>query len=183
MNSLLYTCSLLLILFGGTAGHSTKKHAAPQHEQNQTPKIKVSGSITQSGCYWGGVVPSPEMLKQIETPHPYPHLTLFVKEGSSNTPAQPVYQSFQTDDSGKFELLLPAEKSWIIVEDWQCKPITYPSEAYYINVDKACIQAHYAKPLIYIKASTMNVQLEPVNIAHPCPSNVPCMQYIGPTPP
>jgi hypothetical protein len=143
----------------------------------------VEGKITQSFCYWGGVAPSPEMLKQLETPRPYAHLVLFVKEGTANKEKTPVYLKFETDDSGHFQIQLPADKSWMILEEWQSKPLEYPSELNYVKIDYDCFQARYASALLQIKTTNQNIHLAPINIPHPCPTNVPCIQYFGPTPP
>lgn len=71
--------------------------------------VLMSGRIMAAHQYCGGIAPSPEMIRQAETPVPYRGTLDFV-----NVAKPQLRYTFSSDDSGRFSLRLPAGKYQIM---------------------------------------------------------------------
>jgi hypothetical protein len=86
---------------------------------------KLSGQITYTRSYCGGIAPKPDMVEKQNTPQPYSNRTLFIKQASDNLYQQPLFHSFTTDSNGKFSLELP-QGDYAILDEAKIK--TYDND-------------------------------------------------------
>lgn len=78
---------------------------------------KLSGQITYTKSYCGGIRPNPNTEELNKTPQPFANQTLFIKQNDTMLFKQPIFHSFATDDNGNFELQLPNGKYAVFIED------------------------------------------------------------------
>lgn len=145
----------------------------------------VSGTVTQTGSYCGGAVPSKEMLAQLSTPKPYAEKKFHVIKGDTNTPSHKIILSFTTDEQGKFSFSL-RPGTYSIIQDEQATPLNvkeYKTKT--ISADENCLKIWWAKPYYVLRVKRADITGLEFKFHHRCflPNDIPCLQYTGPYPP
>lgn len=151
------------------------------------PKIKyvVSGEVTQSLQYCGGMRPSEEMLAERKTPRPYVNKKFHIRKGNKNSLASPVLLSFTADSNGYFSIDLPAG-IYSIIQTEQVKKLDLNKyKSYHIKVDEQCLKTWWAEPYYVLEIKNENITGLKFHFENRCfiEGDVPCRRYTGPLPP
>lgn len=146
----------------------------------------ISGKVSQTFAYCGGSAPSKEMLDDLKKAQPYAGKFFYVRKGSVNTLKQRVILSFKADTNGNFSFQLPPG-IYSIIQQEQLNKINEKeyNKKGYIQTDMKCLKDWWVKPYYVLEIKDKNVTDLHFKFYHPCfvPTDIPCMQYIGPMPP
>ena len=80
----------------------------PTEEKKLTQTI--SGTITTSGSYCGGVAPSKEILQKAQAKRPVGGFMVYVKKGTKNNLLSCIVDSTRTDSNGNYSFDLKPGK-------------------------------------------------------------------------
>ena len=118
------------------------------HDANRLKSklVTVSGLVTATSTYFGGVPPSLELMKALATPKPLANFNLFIKEGIVNSEKSKIYKSIKTDDSGRFTVLLKVGQIYCFVNQEKALPFKVPPINQYTDWDIDCLKLQYATP-------------------------------------
>ncbi|MEO6304384.1 MAG: hypothetical protein ABIP51_14560 [Bacteroidia bacterium] len=154
--------------------------------QKRQITYQVSGKITTSSMYCGGVEPSPEMLEEFNKPKPYIGKTLYIRKGRTNDTKQSVVLKFTADSNGKFSFNL-APGIYSIIQREQLKKFKFKEnkKELYINADKKCLEDWWKKPYMLLTINDTEISGLNFNFHHACfiGSDIPCYSYSGEMPP
>ncbi|HNB81434.1 MAG TPA: hypothetical protein PLP34_05550 [Chitinophagaceae bacterium] len=155
----------------------------PAAEAGSKRTLLIRGQVTQTSEYCGGAMPTPEVLKSLETPQPLPDKVLYLKTGSINKSGTPVYRKIVCDSAGRFSVRIPEGRAYCIIEDWKAAPMRYPEDTEWIIWDKACFRKRYESPDFLIPKNFSRGQMININFHQPCFFHPWCGTYSGPLPP
>jgi len=161
------------------------------NSENQAEKFHVEILATTTQAYCGGVSPTEEVLKELNTPSPAPNVKLYLRKGDSNNIKNEIDYQLMTNDSGHVETSLP-EGTYSIVFENKKDLSTYndllkrygKETSYQTAIDTNCLKQFFAKPNAVIVVGDKNENAISVNRKLPCQSTkVPCSRYKGELPP
>ena len=168
----------------GTATSPVKKSTKAKTKKSPT-KYVVSGEVTESLQYCGGMRPSEEMLAERKTPRPYVNKKFHIRKGNKNSLASPVLLSFTADSNGYFSFDLPPGTYSIIQTD-QVKKLDHQKYmVQHVKVDEPCLKTWWAEPYYILEIRNENITGLKFHFEHRCflEGDVPCRRYTGPMPP
>ena len=158
--------------------------SSPTEEKKVTRKI--SGTITTSGSYCGGVAPSNEMLQDAQAKRPMSGFMVYVKKGTENKLLSCIVDSTYTDSNGNYSFDLRPGKYVLLQKEQLNKHIfeTYKSSKS-IQVDLDCMKLWWEKGLSTITVENENIDSLNFHFQKRCfiPLGIPCLRYSGPYPP
>ena len=156
----------------------------PTEEKKVTQTI--SGTITTSGSYCGGVAPSKEMLEDAQATRPMSGFMIYVKKGTENKLSSCIVDSTFTDSKGNYSFDLRPGKYVLLQKEQLNKNIfeTYKSSKS-IQVDHDCMQLWWKKGLTTITVNTEGMNNLNFHFQKRCfiPLSIPCLRYVGHYPP
>lgn len=94
--------------------------------RDSSAMYEVRGKVVSSSDYCGGIVPSPEMRKQLKTPNPFASATLYIKNASEALAQQTVITTVYTNEQGEFSVRLPAG-NYAVVTEAKTRSYNYPN--------------------------------------------------------
>ena len=148
--------------------------------------LTITGSITTSGSYCGGVAPSKEMLQDAQAERPMSGFTVYVKKGTENNLLSYIVDSTCTDSKGNYSFDLRPGKYILLQKEQLNKNIfeTYKSSKS-IQVDHDCMQLWWKKGLTSITVGNESIDSLNFHFQKRCfvPLSIPCLRYIGHYPP
>jgi hypothetical protein len=148
--------------------------------------FSVSGNITQTFAYCGGMAPSPEIMEEMNRPQVYSKKVLFVRRGNTNTLKKEIVLKFISDSLGNFSFKL-RPGIYSVIEAEQVKRLN-PSAlntGQLTQIDTACLKEWWKKPLQILEIKDKNITNLNFNFYHKCfiSGDLPCIDYVGPLPP
>jgi len=153
-------------------------------------KFKVTGQITNTQSYCGGAVPTPEKLKDMNTPKPIKGKSYFVRKGKVNSVSSPIVAELSLNEMGQYEIhlqtgtysVVSAEKKDKVFYNEMLKLYSKETE-HYTAMDKKCLDQWLQTPDFTIEVKGKDTIVNH-NFQEPCPwKKVPCANYKGPFPP
>ena len=158
--------------------------SSPSEEKKATQTI--SGTITTSGSYCGGVAPSQEMLQDAQAKRPMNGFMVYVKKGTENKLLSCIVDSTSTDSNGNYSFDLRPGKYVVLQKEQLNKHIfeTYKSSKS-MHVDLDCMQLWWEKGLTSINVGSDSIGSLNFHFQKRCftPLGIPCLRYSGPYPP
>ncbi len=149
-------------------------------------KQTISGTVTTSGSYCGGVAPSNEMLQDVQATRPMNGFMIYVKKGSENKLSSCIVDSICTDSNGNYSLDLRPGKYVLLQKEQLNKHIfeKYKSSKS-MQVDLDCMQLWWKKGLASIIVGTDRLDSLNFHFQKRCfvPLSIPCLRYTGHYPP
>lgn len=156
----------------------------PIEEKKKTHTI--SGTITTSGSYCGGVAPSEEMLQNIEAIRPMSGFMIYVKKGANNKLSSCIVDSASTDSNGNYSFDLKPGK-YVLLQKNQLNKNVFEKykQSKLMQVDVDCMQAWWEKGLMSITVGDEKITNLNFHFQKRCfiPLDTPCLRYMGPYPP
>ena len=179
MKNLLHL-SLSLMLLGCATSQETQIHTV-------SSLYTVSGTITSSSSYCGGVAPTPEQEAYYHQPKPV-SCWLYLREGSRNDLRKPIVDSVKTNEQGYCEFRLPKGEYLIISSEQRDEAFierVAASESDYLSVDKLCLKSWLDRGMFQVNVVDSNITNLDHNYHYRCfvPYALPCLDYNGPYPP
>jgi len=157
---------------------------SPGKEKKVTQTI--TGKITTSGSYCGGMAPSEEMLRNVQATRPMSGFMIYVKKGTENKLSAPILDSTYTNSNGEYSFNLPKGEYVLLQKNQLDKSIfeTYKSSKW-LQVDSECMESWWKKGLISITVENENIDSLNFHFRKRCfvPEYIPCLRYTGPYPP
>jgi hypothetical protein len=150
---------------------------------SQARIFKISGKVTRNTSYCGGPAPSEEMIREHAKHKPYPGKTFYVKQGKTNSEAEPVILSFKSDKNGNFIFELPPGIYSIIQFEQTLKPgIKNLQLKERLFVDTLCYKKWWTKPYLLLEVKDKPIENLNFKFYHPCGyiNDVECIQYMPP---
>ncbi len=149
-------------------------------------KHVVSGNVTRTESYCGGVELTPTEFDNYNKTQPNVGKVFYVRKGNENTTSQPIVATFTTDASGNFKIELPNGIYSLIVKE-QANKLSikdYPNSKY-LHTNEECLRKWWKKPLYVFEIKDKEITDLKFNFHWPCfiNSDVPCIGYSGPLPP
>ena len=161
-------------------------HFALLGQKQNIKEYTVSGKVTQSSAYCGGMRPSEEMLNELTKSKPYAGKIFYVKKGKSNDAKQKILMKIVLDSSGHFSFHLPPGNYVLLLAE-QLKPIDFKALSKLTNItyDKTCVQQWWQKAYLNLEIKDKNIEDLQFHFQHPCfiSGDMPCLTYTGPMPP
>jgi hypothetical protein len=158
--------------------------SSPTEEKKVTRKI--SGTITTSGSYCGGVAPSNEMLQDAQAKRPMSGFMVYVKKGDENKLSSCIVDSTCTDAKGSYSFDLRPGKYVLLQKEQLNKDVYKTYEASkFLQVDADCMKLWWEKGLSNITVENENIDNLNFHFQKRCfvPLSIPCLRYSGPYPP
>lgn len=153
-----------------------------QHKWGKNAKtFKVSGIVTQTFSYCGGVAPSREMLDKLGTPIAFPGKMFYVREGEINNSKNKIIKAFTADSTGKFCFRLePGIYAIILQEQLDTVKVTDYAKSDQ-QVDEFCLNNWWKTPYYLLTIKRSNVTELKFNFFHRCflATDNPCISYRG----
>jgi hypothetical protein len=151
-----------------------------------TPAYKISGLITQTHAYCGGIRPPADLLNQLNTPQPFPGKKLFIRSGKENVIDQKIMSEFIPDSGGHFSVQLPSG-TYCIIQEEQVKDLDIPAFRKKLpanlKLDEACLKQWWGKSLMTFEVASSDKNDLRLNFHIPCfTEGLPCVSYTGPMP-
>ena len=158
--------------------------SSPIEEKKLTQTI--SGTITTSGIYCGGVAPSEEMLQNAQAKRPMSGFMVYVKKGTENKLMSSIVDSARTDSNGNYSFdLKPGE--YVLLQKEQLNEDVYKTyeASKWIQADTDCMKLWWKKGLSTITVENQNIDGLNFHFQKRCfvPLGIPCLRYSGPYPP
>ena len=191
------TILLSLCLVSATRGNTIKTEGETvirgplDSVASKAKKYVVEISVTSTARFCGGIKPSPEMIRVIQTPRALVQKKLYIKRGDKNTFKSEVILETCTDTLGKLKLLLPPGR-YLIVDELKKDRIYYNSlikrhlqaTKEYSPIDRICLRNWFEQPDFVFEVTNSDSSLLTLNFQMPCSwDEIPCIQYYGPKPP
>ena len=184
---LLSAITLLAVWFicGPETNLTASADGKPADPSSPSAKMSISGTVTQSDAYSGGMRPTEEKFKKLTTPRAYPGKRFHVIRGSTNTLAREIVLTFTTDETGNFSFQLLPGTYALLVDEQIPPPDAKKYQTKFITVDESAFNQWWAKPyhLLEVKAAP----LADLKFHFPHRSfisnDIPCLRYVGPYPP
>ena len=158
--------------------------SSPTEEKKVTRKI--SGTITTSGSYCGGVAPSNEMLQDAQAKRPMSGFMVYVKKGTENKLLSCIVDSTYTDSNGNYSFDLRPGK-YILLQKEQLNKVVYKTyeASKWLQADVECMKLWWEKGLSTITVENENIDSLNFHFQKRCfiPLGIPCLRYSGPYPP
>ena len=168
---------LTYLIIGFLAGGPTKEKKVTQ---------TISGTITTSGSYCGGVAPSEEMLQDVQATKPMSCFVIYVKKGTKNKLSSCIVDSICTDSSGNYSFNLRPGK-YVLLQKNQLNKDVFEKykQSKWTQVDLECMQTWWEKGLTSITVDSESINNLNFHFQKRCfiPLSVPCLRYTGPYPP
>ena len=156
--------------------------------QSKKPAVyfMVSGKITKTSSYCGGMAPSEEIMAEMMKASPNSGKVLYLRQGAVNDLKKPIVMKIVADSLGKFVLMLkPGVYSIILPE--QLKPLDLKKLPIGPNIvaDKNCLREWWKKPYFLLEIKDKSIEGLEFNFNRRCfiEGDVPCLNYTGPLPP
>ena len=149
-------------------------------------KQTISGTITASGSYCGGVAPSNEMLQNAQAKRPMSGFMVYVKKGAENKLFSCIVDSACTDSQGNYSFDLRPGKYVILQKEQLNKDVYKTYEASkWLQADVDCMKLWWEKGLSIITVENENIDSLNFHFQKRCfvPLSIPCLRYSGPYPP
>lgn len=184
---------IIIIVFFGICFSSckNKKDISTTTETETKGDYTLTGYVTSSRSWCGGMRPTDEMLLEITAAKPLANATFYIREGKVNDTKKKIIATIITNSDGKFEVNLP-KGDYVIINDDKKEDTYFNSilknyskeTAHYSSVDTVCLKEWMKTPLIqFTLDSTKKINIT-WNIYVPCSwGSVPCCNYLGPYPP
>ena len=158
--------------------------SSPTEEKKLTQTI--SGTVTTSGSYCGGVAPSNEMLQDVQATRPMNGFMIYVKKGSENKLSSCIVDSTRTDSNGNYSFdLKPGE--YVLLQKEQLNKHIFEKykSSKSIQVDLDCMQLWWKTGLASVTLGTDSLASFNFHFQKRCfvPLGIPCLRYIGHYPP
>ena len=148
--------------------------------------LTITGSITTSGSYCGGVAPSKEMLQDAQAERPMSGFTVYVKKGTENNLLSYIVDSTCTDSKGNYSFDLRPGKYVLLQKEQLNKDVYKTYEASkWLQADVDCMKLWWEKGLSTIAVEKENIDSLNFHFQKRCfiPLGIPCLSYSGPYPP
>ena len=171
---------LLTILFAKPIEKTPK-----QEEEMQLPSFTVTGKVTHSSSYCGGMAPTPEMQARYRKRNPYAGFKLYFRLGSRNDFTYPIVDSVMTDTAGRFAVTLPhGEYTILRKEQLDTNVVLAYENSKYVRINKDCMRKWVDEGLRTVKVFNYTDSVD-FHFSKPCflPEGIPCLNYVGPYPP
>ena len=184
---LLSSVTLLALLF--ICGPKTSLTASADGKTTDpslpSPKMTISGTVTQSDAYSGGVKPTEERLKRLTAPRAFPGKKFHVIKGNTNTIAREIVLSFTTGEAGNFTFQLLPGTYAILVDEQVSSPDAKKYQTKSITVDETAFNQWWAKPYQLLDVKATNITDLKFHFQHRSfiPYDIPPLRYTGPYPP
>jgi hypothetical protein len=158
--------------------------SSPTEEKKLTQTI--SGTITTSGSYCGGVAPSEEILQNAQAKRPLSGFMVYVRKGAENKLLSCIVDSASTDSNGKYSFeLKPGE--YVLLQKEQLNNDVYKlyAASKWLQVDVDCMKLWWKKGISTITVENENIESLNFHFQKRCfiPLGIPCLRYSGPYPP
>jgi hypothetical protein len=156
----------------------------PTEEKKVTQTI--SGTITTSGSYCGGVAPSKEMLEDAQATRPISGFMIYVKKGTENKLSSCIVDSTSTDSKGNYSFDLRPGKYVLLQKEQLNKDVYKTYEASkWLQADVDCMKLWWEKGLSTITVEKENIDSLNFHFQKRCfiPLGISCLRYSGPYPP
>lgn len=149
-------------------------------------KQTISGTITTSGSYCGGVPPSDKMLQDIQAKRPMDGFMIYVKKGTENKLSSCIIDSAYADSNGDYSLnLRPGQ--YVLLQKEQLNKAIFETYALSnsIKVDSDCMQLWWEAGLSKITVEHEGINNLNFHFQKRCfiPLSIPCLSYTGYYPP
>jgi len=168
---------LTYLIIGFLAGGPTEEKKVTQ---------TISGTITTSGSYCGGVAPSEEMLQDVQATKPMSGFVIYVKKGTKNKLSSCIVDSTYTDSKGNYSFDLRPGNYVLLQKEQLNKDVfeTY-KQSKWMQVDLECMQLWWEKGLTTITVDAESINNLNFHFQKRCfiPLSIPCLRYYGPYPP
>ena len=147
--------------------------------------MTISGTVTQSDTYSGGVKPTGEKLKRLTAPRAFPGMKFHVIKGNTNVIAREIVLSFTTGEAGDFSFQLSPGAYSVIVDEQVSPPDAAKYQTQFISVDEAAFNQWWAKPFQLLEVKATNITDLKFHFQHRkfISNDIPCLRYTGPYPP
>ncbi|MEZ5046144.1 MAG: hypothetical protein R2831_04050 [Chitinophagaceae bacterium] len=139
----------------------------------------IKATVTETRNFCGGMLPSPEILKEFSTPRPLANKTIHIKLGSVNSNELPIYKTVQSDENGHFTFSIKKGQTIMFLEDWKGYPFVAPENTETITWSISCLKNRYATPDLLYRVTYTSVQKVEINFMQPCPHQPLCGRYHG----
>lgn len=154
-------------------------------------KASVKIYLTYTDAHCGGVSPTPEEIKELNTPKPLTHTKIFLREGKKNNWKEPVLYEFTSNGEGIITTRLPVGEYSVVFENKSGQDVfeeylkNYGEETEdYEAIDTTCLERFMTHPEKVLKVEFDRGNVQRVNRRGACPWNsIPCTQYKGNIPP
>ena len=154
---------LLIFLIGGSSFKSLS--------QNKTNSFyNISGIVTQTSSFCGGMPPKKEVLQELLSPKPFSEKKLFVKKGKKNSLKQIIIKEIKTDSDGSFNLSLPAG-TYCIVEELKTKKIKLSTNTIR---ERKCMEKQWTNCDYTFRLPDDKNKSIKINYHHYCDGQSPC---------
>ena len=168
---------LIYLIVGFLASNPTEQEKKTQ---------RVSGIISTSGSYCGGVAPLKKMLETIQATKPMGDFMIYVKKGSTNKISSCIIDSTYADSNENYSFDLRPGKYVLLQKEQLNKHIFETCKSSKsIQVDIDCMQLWWEKGLSNITVENENIDSLNFHFQKRCfvPLSIPCLKYIGYYPP
>jgi hypothetical protein len=149
-------------------------------------QYKVTGTVTRTIAYCGGIAPTTEMVAESMKKRPYVGKTFYIRKGKINSTKQSALLKVTADSMGRFVFNLPPGQ-YIFIQADQLKPIDYNkiTRGEALHIDASCLKQWWQTPYYYFEIKDKNIENLIFEFNKRCfvESDNPCIQYIGPMPP
>ena len=156
----------------------------PTEEKKLTQTI--SGTITTSGSYCGGVAPSKEILQKAQAKRPIGGFMVYVKKGTKNNLLSCIVDSTRTDSNGNYSFDLKPGK-YVLLQKEQLNENVYKTyeASKLLQADVDCMKLWWEKGMFTITVENENIDGLNFHFQKRCfvPLGIPCLRYSGPYPP
>lgn len=184
--TVIYLLGIGLMLLACKSSGNTENNGSNQNKKT----FRLSGNVTYTSDYCGGVQPPNSLLEQLATPTPYAGKTFYLRAGEKNNLQKPILYTVITDTLGNYAIDLPIGNYCMIDEfrkDSSFMKAVYKEDPYnYLQVnDQECLQNWFNGCYYNVAIKNTDISNVNFNFHRPCfrPEEVPCISYIGPMPP
>ena len=183
---------LILFLINRDASSQVRKTRKNNIKKNSSVQVKgksdkrtISGKVSQTFDYCGGVEPSPEMLAELTSPQVYPDKKFYIRKDTINSEKKSIILNFISDQDGNFSFQLDPGTYMILLEEQVKKPDLPAYRSSALTAEESCIMDWWKKPYYILIVGEQNISGLDFNFYHRCfnKSDIPCVHYNGPMPP
>lgn len=157
----------------------------PGVADSEVEEILVSGTVTHTSPYCGGIEPSREILEELSTPKPSPGAVIYIRSGIKNE--GPVDEIFKVtaDINGEWSIKLQPGQYCLVGEDKGPGWVQPTIQGMYFTYDSGCWENWIAECDIAFDVVDKPIYVGELTFHEQCfvGTRCPCVQYDGPDPP
>ncbi len=143
--------------------------------------FSVSGSVTHTSDYCGGVPPSEGLLELMHKPKPLAEAKVFFRSGKTNNEKQRIAAAVTCDEQGRFSVQLPKGSYCVVLEE-KAVPFRAPTKSDHMQCDENCLRENYAACEAVITVGKKANTTIAVNYHRYCAHQMPCCKFLGELP-